>query len=104
MILWAIAMCAVAGFYLGTHCRLLLLAVASALVAASVPLVLSIADPAAPTALVSDPLGTLGLLAVLLVVLQGFFLVGAVVRVSGPVSRTAGASLASRPASRITGS
>jgi hypothetical protein len=110
MILWAIAICATAGFLLGTQCRLLLLAVASAVVAAALPLVLRAGDAAPETALVSGPLGplgpfgTLGLLAMLLVVLQGFFLAGAVMGASGRVSRSAGASLASRPASRTSGS
>lgn len=99
MILWAIALCAAAGFFLGLQYRLLLLAMASALVAISLPLALHMGDALAT----AGPFATLGMIVVMLVVLQAFFLAGAVLRVSGPVSRPAGATLASPPASRTSG-
>jgi len=75
MILWAMVICAVVGFVLGTQCRLLLLAIASALVAAGLALV-----PGTESAAVSVGFLILGLL----VVLQAFFLAGAVLRTLGP--------------------
>lgn len=99
MILWAIALCAMAGFLLGLQCRLLLLAVASAGVAIGLPLVLRFGDGAPDV----DVVTALGLIGLLLVVLQGFFLAGATLRVSGPATRAAGVPLASPPASRTSG-
>lgn len=99
MILWAIALSAMAGFLLGLHCRLLLLAVASTGVAIGLPLALRFGDGAPDLDLVA----TIGLLGLLLVVLQGFFLAGATLRVSGPATRSATVSLASPPASRTSG-
>jgi hypothetical protein len=98
MIVWAIGICAVVGFVLGLQFRLLLLAAASALVAACLPLVLRDTE----SELVSSSLTIL----VLLVVLQAFFLAGGVVRVSGrrvPLPST-GASLSGPRASRGSGS
>ena len=97
MILWAIALSAMAGFLLGLHCRLLLLAVASTGVA--IGLALRFGDGAPDLDLVA----TLGLLGLLLVVLQGFFLAGATLCVSGAALRGAGVPLASPPASRTSG-
>jgi len=91
MILWAIVICAVVGFALGTHCRLFPLAAASALVVACLPLVLHATD----STLVSGGFAVLGLLAVL----QAFFLVGAVLRVSSPVSRSTEGVLGRQPGS-----
>lgn len=71
MILWAIIACAVVGFVLGTQCRLVPLALASGLVAGCSILL----PPAGEAALLTGALTVLGLL----VVLQAFFLAGAVV-------------------------
>lgn len=76
MILWIIITCAVVGFALGAHCRLFPLAAVSALIVACWPLM----PPASESALLSEGLTIL----VLLVVLQAFFLAGAVWRVSSP--------------------
>lgn len=96
MILWAMVICAVVGFVLGAQCRLLLLAVASALVAASLPVMLR----ATELELVPGSFTILGLLAVL----QASFLIGAMVRVSGPVSHSTAASSVSASVSRGRGS
>ncbi len=81
MILWAMVICAVVGLFLGTHCRLLLLAVASGLVVACLPLLGRTPESAPMESVpVSGGFAILGLL----VILQASFLVGAVWRVSGP--------------------
>jgi hypothetical protein len=95
MTVWAIGVCAALGLVLGLQFRLLLLAVASALVAISLPVVLQDTE----SQLISS---TFTVLAILLV-LQAFFLVGAMVRVSGVPLSSAGASLTRPSVSRGSG-
>lgn len=98
MTVWAIGVCAALGFVLGLQFRLLLLAVASALVAVSLPVVLRDIE----SELIPSTFTVLGIL----LVLQAFFLVGAMVRVSGrgvPLS-SARASLTRSSVSRGSGS
>jgi len=91
--LWALMVCAIVGFALGTQCRLIPLAAATALIAA----VVMVAPPSAPDVSESaaSPLAfalgglvdfgsTFGVILVLIVTLQAFFLAGAVWRVCGP--------------------
>jgi hypothetical protein len=91
--MWALAICAWAGFALGTQCRLIPLAATSALIAGVVliapPLTLYESEqPAGPTALalgsVTDFGPTLGAIISLIVTIQAFFLAGAMWRVLGP--------------------
>jgi hypothetical protein len=76
MILWAAIACAAVGFALGMQCRLVPLAVASALVAVCWPLL----PPASESTLVIGGLTILGLL----FILQAFFLAGAMMGLRSP--------------------
>ncbi len=90
MMVWTMLICAVAGFVLGTQCRLIPVAAASALIAAAVP-VMALGSESAPV------VETLTILS-LIVVLQVFFLGGAAWRVLGPRTASHGEGFQMRPA------
>ena len=82
MIVWTLVVCGGVGFVLGTQGRLVLLVVTSALIAGLVMAGLPVALPAAELAALDAASAFFTILG-LIVVLQGFFLVGAGWRVWG---------------------